>query len=486
MADHRSEPERRAARCLFLRTSAFYAGALLLASAAEADNRLSLKALTAACEADSATACFDAGRRATGGLDVRPDPRRAAAFFHRAASLLERQCQGGGMAACSRLAWMYENVGVLSRHPERARDLYRRSCDGDQPEACAALGDLLWHRLSPEAAAQVPPLYSRACDGGAGHGCLKLAFIHQNWSDWRDPVRARQLRARGLELLEAKCTAGDAPSCNELISERPRETARADPPPPWLQPACDAGVGQACARLAQASQDGPDLLVSRLERACALGDDGGCRFAASLFREGTHGVARDEAEARRFAQAACYLGWYADCEPLCPAGDAGACDILAKRNRERVERARVRDDMVPLVGVRYGAPAGFAASLALLHGHVDEGGSDTVPVPETIVAPFVDVGVGTGGATLGAGCAFALGAFKELPVGIPLAQASIRGSLVRTWGSPVGTTPDATYAGAEAGLGFALVDARIGYLWRVDGNASARDTMVTWGVGLGF
>ncbi len=62
--------------------------------------------------------------------------------------------------------------------------------------------------------------------------------------------------------------------------------------------------------------------------------------------------------------------------------------------------------------------------------------------------------------------------------------AGIKARLLRTWGSPWGADPDRTYAGFEAAV-VVGVKASVGVLWKL-GSDPGRQTVVTWGLGIGF
>ncbi len=62
--------------------------------------------------------------------------------------------------------------------------------------------------------------------------------------------------------------------------------------------------------------------------------------------------------------------------------------------------------------------------------------------------------------------------------------AGIKARLLRTWGTPWGADPDRTYAGFEAAA-VVGVKASVGVLWKL-GSDPGRQTVVTWGVGIGF
>jgi hypothetical protein len=168
---------------------------------------------------------------------------------------------------------------------------------------------------------------------------------------------------------------------------------------------------------------------------------------------------------------------------LGPQGKAGMDRVLDEAHRPYRPR---RLDAASLVGLHYGAPKGLSGAVSIPLGAVHRGSTHSSDL-DTFRGPIVRAELGTGGATVGAGVAYTWGVLKELPIGVPLVQSSLRGSLTRTFWRPVGAPSGATYAGPELGLGLAFISAHVGYQWRVGGaQAAARDSLVSWAVGFGF
>jgi hypothetical protein len=142
-------------------------------------------------------------------------------------------------------------------------------------------------------------------------------------------------------------------------------------------------------------------------------------------------------------------------------------------------------------GIGFGGPIGAAASLRILHGlGADVRESDgrvkvvcALPIPHCAQGFLLQADAGSGGAKLSLG----LGARARVDeedfhgtVGVGL-----RASLVRTWGSPIGTEPGLTYLGPELDLSVVRVNLGFGVLWRVSGQGGA-SALFSWGVGFGL
>jgi hypothetical protein len=142
-------------------------------------------------------------------------------------------------------------------------------------------------------------------------------------------------------------------------------------------------------------------------------------------------------------------------------------------------------------GIGVAGPIGAAASLRLLHGlgaDVREGDERArvvcaLPIPHCAKGFLLQADAGSGGGKLSLG----LGARARVEdrdfrgtVGLGL-----KASLVRTWGSPIGTEPGLTYLGPELDLAVVRVNLTLGVLWRLSGHAGP-SALFSWGVGFGL
>jgi hypothetical protein len=143
------------------------------------------------------------------------------------------------------------------------------------------------------------------------------------------------------------------------------------------------------------------------------------------------------------------------------------------------------------VGIGFGGPIGAAASFRVLHGlgadvREEDGRVKAVcalPIPHCAQGFTFQADAGSGGGKLSLG----IGARARVEdedfrgtVGVGL-----RASLVRTWGSPIGTEPDLTYLGPEFDLSIIRINLTLGVLWRVSGHAGS-SALFSWGLGFGL
>jgi hypothetical protein len=142
-------------------------------------------------------------------------------------------------------------------------------------------------------------------------------------------------------------------------------------------------------------------------------------------------------------------------------------------------------------GIGFGGPIGAAASVRILHGlGADVRESDgrvkavcAVPIPHCAQGFLLQADAGSGGGKLSLGVGAR--AHVDEPGFRGTVGVGLRASLVRTWGSPIGTEPGLTYLGPELDLSVVRVNVTLGVLWRVSGNAGS-SALFAWGVGFGL
>jgi hypothetical protein len=142
-------------------------------------------------------------------------------------------------------------------------------------------------------------------------------------------------------------------------------------------------------------------------------------------------------------------------------------------------------------GIGFGGPIGAAASVRILHGlGADVRESDgrvkavcAVPIPHCAQGFLLQADAGSGGGrvSLGVGAR----ALVDEPGFRGTVGVGLRASLVRTWGSPIGTEPGLTYLGPELDLSVVRANLTLGVLWRVSGDAGS-SALFAWGVGFGL
>ena len=143
------------------------------------------------------------------------------------------------------------------------------------------------------------------------------------------------------------------------------------------------------------------------------------------------------------------------------------------------------------VGIGFGGPIGAAASFRILHGLGadvrEEGGRVkavcALPIPHCAQGFLLQADAGSGGGKLSLG----LGARAHVDVEDfrGTVGVGLRASLVRTWGSPIGTEPGLTYLGPELDLSVVRINLSLGVLWLISGNTGS-SALFSWGLGFGL
>jgi hypothetical protein len=143
------------------------------------------------------------------------------------------------------------------------------------------------------------------------------------------------------------------------------------------------------------------------------------------------------------------------------------------------------------VGIGFGGPIGAAASFRVLHGlaaDVREGNDRVkavcaVPIPHCAQGFLFQADAGSGGGKLSLGIGARAHVDEEDFRGT--VGVSLRASLARTWGSPIGTEPNLTYLGPELDLSVLRFNLTLGVLWRLSGHTGA-SAVFGWGIGFGL
>jgi hypothetical protein len=141
----------------------------------------------------------------------------------------------------------------------------------------------------------------------------------------------------------------------------------------------------------------------------------------------------------------------------------------------------------PIVGLGFGGPLGVQATIGLLHGLGADVKDEDGRVKAVCAAPIsycargflLEAGAGSGGGKLSLGLGGRVHVDEEDFHGA--VGASLKVSVARTWGSPIGTDAGLTYLGPELDLSVLHVGASVGVLWRVSGRGGAA-AVFSWGL----
>ncbi len=236
----------------------------------------------------------------------------------------ERACEHGDAAQCGQAA-----AALIGSEPLRARSFLERGCAGADHRSCDALGLML---VSGEETsrdyARAAPLLASACNDGAGAACGALSnmlFLG---------VGVSLDHAAALARAEAGCAHDDPRSCASLglyLSAGdifPRDLTRAGPA---LMTACAAASPNACAILENAASlavQGEDPRFERsagldlFDAACSGGQPRSCGVLGLFISEGLFGPPDHGRAAAAFARG-CALDHAVSCASLAEAHRTG-------------------------------------------------------------------------------------------------------------------------------------------------------------------
>ncbi|MBU7590405.1 MAG: trypsin-like serine protease [Sphingopyxis terrae] len=203
------------------------------------------------------------------------------------ADAADAACTAGNMAACADLGAAFRWGEGRAMVRPLAEVLLRRACLAAEAKACASLSELLTHHSDPAIAAEAPDLRQRACRLGLPKGCEGFA-----------PLAPAIIEAR----LADACKAGGQPACRSLAAlliAEPADEARLEAGRGALDGLCRAGDAAACALAADhwRKSDGPgEGYTTYAGLGCEAGDAGACEgLARQALAEG--GAGREAAAA---------------------------------------------------------------------------------------------------------------------------------------------------------------------------------------------
>lgn len=239
------------------------------------------------------------------GAEVSPIPPMSECANETACRI---ECQQGNGNACLR------DYNILKNLDGRIRDsanMVEAACNLEQALGCLELGKLTAIGVSDR---------------------LGNVFVK------RDPVKAQQLRLRGLTLLSQRCENGFVTFCMTL-----------------------ADFYYDGAPALQIDQD-QSKANELFRKACDKGDGYGCYSTGFSLKMG-HGVAVDEAKSKDFfkkacaadngagcaeigeTSKACRLGSEASCDQLCDAGNWTACEGGGRQSQAKAAKRKAEKDL---------------------------------------------------------------------------------------------------------------------------------------------
>ncbi len=246
------------------------------------------------------------------------------------------ECVGKKAMGCLHRALKLQKGDGVKRNPGVALELFEKVCSGGDAKGCtmAARVHAAGAKGVPKNGAKALELYALACNTGEPNACNSAGNAYGIGQ-----LGAAVDSKRAADLLQRGCDGGVLEACG--LAPIMRGTSSADPA--VLEPKCDAGDANACARLGLvrehgASPDGPKACAA-FEKACEGGNALSCRVVGRHYFDG-------RVCPRNLAKSAALY------ETGCEKGSMNACFLLAvllkkgfgvtadpKRSQELVKKA---------------------------------------------------------------------------------------------------------------------------------------------------
>lgn len=198
-----------------------------------------------------------------------------------AAELYRFACESGAAAGCRGLGGLYRDGRGIDVDLPRAKALLEQACAAGDALSCVDAAELTLQVTSDATLAN--ELLVQACNRGVGSACLRVLQTER--------VSARVAPERERSLLEQACAGGDALGCSMLGDAflqgliAPQSSSHAAL---HYRSACNAGLSEACLRLAVLTEEGNGVLrdasaaVDLYSRACGAGLTHACTRRDSI------------------------------------------------------------------------------------------------------------------------------------------------------------------------------------------------------------
>ncbi len=268
---------------------------------------------------------------------------------------LQKRCDGGDAAACSDLAWRYQEGETVAKDVKRAAALYRRSCDLKHGDGCVNLAWMYmdgigvakdeqeYERLKAlgcklgttdrercftddqfaemMAFSSVAAQYEELCTQGNAAACYEAGVL---WYDGSDLKAVLPARFRSAGLFKKGCDGGSPASCSMLGYQHELGISVAEDKPlaaTLYAKACRPELPKACTNLGYMHVNGesvakdPTKAAALFIVACDADDAEACHGLSLLYMKG-EGVQKNDAKAVELLQTSCAGNHAAACTGL--------------------------------------------------------------------------------------------------------------------------------------------------------------------------
>ncbi|MBF0121496.1 MAG: SEL1-like repeat protein [Desulfobacterales bacterium] len=237
----------------------------------------------------------------------------------KAIELYKKTCDRGEAQACHNLGNMYYHGKGVEQDDLKAIELYKKACDRGEAQACHNLGNMYYQGKGVEQDdLKAIELYKKACDRGEAQACHNLGnMYYQGKGVEQDDLKA-------IELCIKACDGGEAQACftlGWLYHEGERFKQDYFKAIEFYTKACDRREARACHNLGNMYSQGEGVkqdyfkAIEFYTKACDRGEARACSYLGNMYYQGK-GVKQDYFKAIEFYTKAC------------DRGEARACSYL--------------------------------------------------------------------------------------------------------------------------------------------------------------
>lgn len=154
------------------------------------------------CDKSDAKGCLGLGGSLRAKLVVgKPSPEG-----EKARDAFQKACDGGEPTACTALGEMkFQGLGI-AKDPKSSYDHFEKACSGGDMAGCNDMGLALTQSSSPDPT-HAKPYFEKACGSASSLGCLGLGMLYRDGRGVsRDPAKAK-------DLFKKACDAKISPAC---------------------------------------------------------------------------------------------------------------------------------------------------------------------------------------------------------------------------------------------------------------------------------
>ena len=219
------------------------------------------------------------------------------ALFTELPKYATRRCEQGNVEDCYLAAQFQEK-----QHPEQARALAQKGCDGTSSLSCVKLG-YYWvsgigGKIDKE---QARILFVKGCNEKTGSGCYNLGLLNIESGN----------QTKSIDYFKQACTMNDPRGCVQgallLQQSNPQKSLS------LYESGCSLLDGGACTKLGNIILDtNPKKARGLYEKGCSLGNAQACQNLAGCTHKGIGGE-KNEQRTQQLMDRACNLGSKAAC-----------------------------------------------------------------------------------------------------------------------------------------------------------------------------